>query len=125
MSNIQPRSELLFNAITATATSRPAGIDNAGRLSLMITASGVSTASATFYVDVSNDTSKGWAVYQRLTSNTTNTNAQTDARVNNLLLSANGTQILFFPPGDTFNFLRMRADVNKAEGTYNAVLYVN
>lgn len=111
--------------ITGTAISRSAGIDNADRLSLMIFGNGITSGSATFYVDVSNDGSLGWVVYQRLVSNIANTNAQNDTRVASLTQTANGTAILFFPSGDTFNYLRVRADINKVEGTYGAILYVN
>ncbi len=129
---IQTRKEVMFNNVTAitglitgTATSRSAGVDNADRLSLMIFGNNISTGSATFYVDVSNDGSLGWVPYQRLVTNVTNTNAQNDARTNSLAFTANGTAMLFIPSGDTFSYLRVRADINKVEGTYGVILFVN
>lgn len=126
---IQPRQEVLFNAISATATSRSAGVDGAGRLSLMVFAQNATVGTATFTVEVSNKSDLGWVPYSRLTSNATNTNAQNDTRVASLQQVGNGTAMLFFPPGDTFNYLRVIGSVFQATAvvtaTYSAVLYVN
>lgn len=124
MSAIQPRKTTLLNAVTATTTSSSAPIDNAGRLSLMVAASAITSGNGVFTVDVSNDPSVGWVAYNRLTTNATNTNAQTDARVASVTLSSNTTSILFFPPGDTFNYIRTKCTVT-TDGTYTAVLYAN
>ncbi len=118
---IQPRKYILLNAITGTSISSNAPVDMAGRLSLMVFASGVASGSAAFYVDVSNDPSLGWVPYNRLIPNVI---GATETRTNILQQATNGTAIVFFPASDTFNFLRVRADVF-ATGTYSAVLYVN
>ncbi len=123
MVQIQPRKETLLNAITATAVaSRGVGVDNAGKLSLMVY--GAVAGSAAFYVEVSNDQTLGYVPYNRLVPNVA---GATETRTNILQLTS-GTAIIFFPIGDTFNFIRVRGDVwNNASGTaaYTAVLYVN
>lgn len=124
MVNIQTRQVRLLNAVTGTATSVGAPVDNAGRLSLMVFASGVTTGSATFYAEVSNDSTLGWVPYNRLTTNAQNTNAQNDARVGSLTQASNGTSMLFFPPGDTFNSIRVRGDITGV-GTYSVILYAD
>lgn len=124
MSQIQPMKYVLLNAVTASATSSGFPVNGAGRLSLMVFATGVSSGNGVFTVQVTNDSALGWADYNRLTTNVTNTNAQTDARVASLTLSTNTTNFLFFPPGDTFNFIRTSV-VRTTDGTYSAVLYVD
>lgn len=122
---ISPRKETLLDAVTAaTTTSRSVGVDNASRLSLMIYATAITSGNGVFTVEVSNDPTLGWVPYNRLTTNVTNTNAQNDARVASATLSSNTTAILFFPPGDTFNYLRTTC-TRTTDGTYSAVLYVN
>lgn len=127
MVNIQPRRRLLLNAISGTATSVSAGVDQAGRLSLMVSGMNMTSASATFYVQVTNRDEDGWVNYNRLITNVTNTNAQQDARVSLVNLTTSGTAIVFFPAGDTFNLIRVQADVapGSAGATFNAALYVD
>jgi hypothetical protein len=121
---IQTRKEVLLNAVTATTTSRGVGVDNAGRLSLLLKASGITSGNGVFTVEVTNDPDLGWVTYNRLTSNVTNTNAQTDTRVGSVTLSSNSTAIVFFPPGDTFAHIRVKVTVT-TDGTYSAVAYLN
>lgn len=121
MVNIQPRKEVLLNAITGTAAaSRSVGVDNSGKLSLMVFGTSVTSGSASFYVEVSNDNTLGFVPYNRLIPNVI---GATETRTNIVQVTV-GTAIVFFPQGDTFNFIRVRADVF-ATGTYSAVLYVN
>lgn len=121
---IQTRKEVLLNSVAATTVSNGVSIDNAARLSLMVFASGISSGNGVFTVEVSNDPGLGWVPYNRLTSNVTNTNGQTDTRVASVTLSSNATAIVFFPPGDTFNYLRTKV-TRTTDGNYNAVLFVN
>lgn len=114
----------MLNAVTATTTSSGFPINAAGRLSIMVYSVGISSGNGVFTVQVSNDPTLGWADYNRLTSNSTNTNAQTDTRVASLTLSTNTTNFLFFPPGDTFNFIRTTV-TRTTDGTYSAVLFVD
>lgn len=113
----------MLSAVTATTTSAPLAVDNAGRLSVMLLSSGISSGNGVFTVDISNDGSN-WATYNRITSNVTNTNAQMDTRVASVTLSTNTTNFLFFPPGDTFAFFRVKV-TRTTDGTYSAVAYVN
>lgn len=90
----------------------------------MVFSSGITAGNGIFTVEVSNDPDVGWATYNRLTSNVTNTNGQTDTRVASLTLSTNTTNFLFFPPGDTFSHLRCKVAV-AVDGTYSAVAYMD
>ncbi len=120
---IQTRKETLLNAITGTAVAtRSVGVDNADRLSLMLF--GANTGSAAFYVEVSNDQALGFVSYNRLVPNVA---GATETRTNIVQLTS-GTAMMFFPSGDTFNYIRVRADVwNNASGNaaYSAILYIN
>lgn len=124
MSDIQPQVYPMLTGVTATTTSNGIGINNAGRVSIMVFATGISSGNGVFTVQVTNDPSIGWADYNRITSNLTNTNAQTDTRVALVTLSTNSTNFLFFPPGDTFAYMRVRL-VRTTDGTYSAVAYVD
>src|SRR5882672_185430 len=100
MSAIQPMSYTLLNGVSATTTSSGAPVNNADRLSIQILAANITSGSAVFTVDVSNDATN-WVAYNRLTSNVTNTNAQTDTRVASVVINTNAGSMLFIPPGDT------------------------
>ena len=123
---IQSRKETLLNAVTATTTSNAIGVDGVGKLSLMVYGSAISSGNGVFTVEVSNDPSLGFVPYNRLTSNVTNTNAQNDTRVASATINtvSTGTAILFFPPGDTFNYIRAKVAVT-TDGAYTAVLFVS
>lgn len=120
---IQPQAITLLNAVTATTTSNGVGVNSAGRLSIMVLSSAITSGNGVFTVQVSND-GTNYADYNRLTTNVTNTNAQTDARVASLTLSTNTTNFLFFPPGDTFAYLRCKV-VRTTDGTYSAIAYID
>ncbi len=125
MSAIQTHRQVLLSAVTATTTSNPASVDNAGRVSLQVLASGIVSGSAVFTVEVSNDGSN-WVAYNRLTSNLINTNAQTDTRIASVVINTNSGSMLFVPAGDTFNFIRAIATVNNnVGGTYSAIAFID
>lgn len=125
MSSIQPRRQVLLDAVTATTTSAGVGVDNASRLSIQVFAANITSGSATFTVDVSNDATN-WVAYNRLTSNVTNTNAQTDTRIASVVLNTNAGSMLFIPPGDTFNFIRVKTTLNNnVGGAYSAIAYID
>lgn len=123
MSALQPQARPMLTSVTATTTSAPLAVDNAGRLSIMLLATAISSGNGVFSVDISNDGSN-WATYNRIIPNLVGTNAQTDAYVASVTLSTNTTNFLFFPPGDTFAFFRVKV-VRTTDGTYSAVAYVN
>lgn len=128
MVSIQPRQEILLNAVSATATAIPtvrsAGVDGAGSLSLMIFAQNAAAGSALFQVQVSNKSDLGWVAYNRLIPNTALT-ASNENRTGTISQVGNGTAIYFIPGGDTFNFIRVLATDVWNGGNYTAVLYVN
>ncbi len=124
MSAIQPQVVPMLTSVTATTTSNGVGVNNAGRLSIMVFATAITSGNGVFSVEVTNDPTVGWATYNRLTTNVTNTNAQTDTRVASLTLSSNTTNFLFFPPGDTFAYMRVKV-VRTTDGTYSAVAYID
>ena len=113
----------MLPAVTTTTTSGPIPVNNAGRLSIMLLSSGISSGNGVFTVQVSND-GTNFADYNRITTNVTNTNTQTDTRVASVTLSTNTTNFLFFPPGDTFAYFRTKVTVS-TDGTYSAIAYVN
>lgn len=107
-------------AWTTSATSAGLGGNGFGRASLQFTASGISAGNCVFTVDVSND-GTNWTAYNRLTTNATNTNAQTDTRVASITLSTNTTSVVTLP--DPFAFYRVNAVVT-TDGTYTCSAYV-
>ena len=121
--SIQPQAEILLNGVTATTTSRGVPLDNAGRVSIQLIATGVSTGTGTFTVDVSND-GITWTPYQRLIPNLTGTNSQTDAYVQSKVLNSTGSSMVFISAGDTFALMRVTC-TRATDGTYSAITYVN
>lgn len=120
---MQPRKETILNAVTATTTSSAIAVNNARRLSLQFIASAISAGNGVFTVDVSND-GTNWIAYNRLTTNVTNTNGQTDTRVASVTLSSNTNAFAFFPPGDTFAFFRVTV-TRTTDGTYSCIGWID
>lgn len=113
----------MLTAVTATTTSSPIPVNNAKRLSIMVLSSAISSGNGVYTVQISND-GINFATYNRIIPNLVGTNAQTDAYVASVTLSTNTTNFLFFPPGDTFAFLRTTV-TRTTDGTYSAVAYVD
>ncbi len=88
-------------------------------VSLQFIAASITSGNAVFTVDVSNDGSN-WIAYNRLTTNVTNTNAQTDTRVASVTLNSNTNSVVSIP--DCFAFYRVRATMT-TDGIYSAVGY--
>ena len=112
-----------MNGVTTTTTSRGVSLDNAGRVSIQLIATGVSTGTGTFTVDVSNDGAT-WTPLQRLIPNLVGTNSQTDAFVLSKVLNSTGSSMIFIAPGDTFASMRITC-TRATDGTYSAVAYIN
>ena len=72
-------------------------------------------------VEVSND-GVNWVAYNRLTSNSTNTNAQTDVRVASLTQSSNAASVVTIPTTDNFAFMRSKIVVT-TDGAYTVHVY--
>lgn len=121
---IQPRKEILLNAVSTTSTSRGVGVDNASSVSLQLIATGVSSGTGTFTVDVSNDEGTTWTPYQRLIPNLIGTNSQTNAYVASKVLNSTGSSMVFIPAGDTFGLIRVTC-TRATDGIYSAVAYIN
>lgn len=119
MSRFSTNSTIL-SAVTTTTTSGAQDVSMRTKLSLQLIASGITSGNGVFTVDVSND-GTNWVPYNRLTTNATNTNAQTDVRVASVTLSSNTSAIVFFPVGDYFRYLRVTSTVS-TDGAYSAIL---
>ncbi len=124
MVQIQPQSVAVLSAITATATSVWIPVQSAGRVSLMFTGTTITSGNCVYTVQVSNDSTVGFVPYNRLTTNTANTNAQTDVRVASVTVNSNTSTMVFIPASDTFSSFRVIGTVT-TDGVYSAVAYVN
>lgn len=116
-------SILALNAVTATVANTAAQVYDVSQRelkSIQFIASAITSGNGAFGVEVSND-GTNWVVYNRLIPNVAGTNAQTNAAVVAPTLSANSSQILFFPTSDYFRFIRIFV-TRTTDGTYSAVL---
>lgn len=113
----------MLNAVVATVANTAAlkyDVSKRALKSIQFVASGITSGSGAFGVEISND-GVNWVVYNRLTSNVTNTNAQTDTRVAGPTLSSNTSSIYFFPTSDYFRMIRVFCTVT-TDGAYSAIL---
>lgn len=102
-------------------TSKGIPIVGFGRGSIQFVAASITSGNAVFTVNVSND-GVNWTAYNRLTTNATNTNAQTDARVASVTLSSNGTSMVFLQ--DAVEFYQVVTTIT-TDGTYSANVLLN
>ncbi len=107
-------------AWTTSTTSSGFGGNVFGKASLQFTAASTSSGNGVFTVDASND-GTNWVAYNRLTTNVTNTNAQTDTRVASVTLNSNTSSIVILP--DPFAFYRVNCVVT-TDGVYSATAYI-
>ena len=91
-------------AWTSVYTSAPFVPGVIGKCSLQLTRSSHSAGSGTFVVQGSNDGSN-WVTYNRITTNATNTNSQTDTRVASVALSSDTSSLVTLP--DMYAFFRV------------------
>lgn len=108
-------TETNFAWTTSTTSSMFGPVQN-GLMSLQLVAASVTSGNGVFTVEVSNDATN-WTAYSRLTSNVTNTNAQTDTRVASVTLNATGSSVVILP--DPFAFYRVKVVVT-TDGVYSA-----
>lgn len=120
-------NQVLINASAANVTdpitilgTNTADVSMRTKMSLQFIGATVTSGNGVFKVYVSND-GVNWALYNRLTSNATNTNAQTDVRVGSVAVSANGSTMVFFPVGDHFRYIGVSLAVT-TDGVYSAIL---
>lgn len=104
-----------------TVSTTSAGIpgNQFGISSLQLVATGITSGNGVFTVQVSND-GVYYTDYNRLTTNATNTNAQTDTRVASVTLSSNASSFVTIP--DPCAFFRVKV-VPTTDGTYSATAY--
>lgn len=112
---------ILETTVDVSANSTYVDVGDSMKYSIQLIASGIVSGNGVFTVQVSND-GTNWLAYNRLTTNVTNTNVQTDTRVASVTLSSNTSAFVFFPAGDHFKYLRVNVDVT-TDGTYSAVLH--
>lgn len=89
--------------------------------SIQLIASGISSGNGVMTVEVSND-GETFTAYNRLSSNATNTNAQTDVRVASLTASANAGYVVTLPMTDKFAYMRAKV-VTTTDGAYSVVIF--
>lgn len=107
-------------AWTSIYTSRMFGVGVLGKTSLQLTRSGHSSGSGTFVVEASND-GTNWATYNKITTNVTNTNGQTDTRVASVALSSNTTSLVTLP--EPYTFFRVVLTMS-IDGTHQCLAYL-
>jgi hypothetical protein len=119
MSNFSSNVTAL-NAVTVDTVSEVIDVSMRKKLSLQLTASGIALGNGVFTVSVSND-GTNFVTYNRLITNATKTNAQTDVGVASVTLNSNTSVMVFFPVGDYFRYLKVSVDLT-TDGAYSAVV---
>ena len=113
-----PLSSVTATVANTSAVPLPGGD---GQLkSIQFTCSSYTSGSGVFGVEVSND-GTNWVVYNRLITNATGTNAQTDAKTAAPTLSSATSSICFFPCDDYFQYVRVFVTIT-GTGTYSSVI---
>jgi hypothetical protein len=118
---VTTQTKTLLNAVTATTTSASFPIGPFGKTSIQFTCANHTAGNGVFTVDVSND-GVSWVAYNKLTTNVTNTNAQTDTRVASVTLSSNTSSVVSIP--ESFAFIRATVTVT-TDGTYSATIFTS
>lgn len=113
----------LFDGETTSRVSEAVDVSMRSNKSIQFVRAAHSAGSAILELYISNDL-VNWVLYNRLTTNVTNTNVQNDLRTNSLTLSANGSSFAFIPHGDHFNYVRGSLLVN-TDGSMTAILSSN
>jgi hypothetical protein len=112
-----------LNGVLETTTSAGVRVGQATKLAVVLTAGSISAGNGVFTFAVTADepsiASPTWITYNRLVSNVTNTNAQTDTRVASVTLNSNTSSILFIPDADLFTAIRVTCTVT-TDGAYTA-----
>lgn len=88
--------------------------------SLQFVAASVTSGNGVFTVEVSNDGSN-WVAYNKLTTNVTNTNGQTDTRVASVTLNSNTSSVVSLP--ENFAFFRVKVAAS-IDGAYSATAFI-
>jgi len=99
-------NEVLLDRVTATTTSKGIDVSERADYSLQFLAED-GTPNGTFTVDVSNNNGTTWTAYNRLISNVTNANTQSETRVANVNLASKTSAFLFIAHGEGFGMIRV------------------
>ena len=109
----------LLDAVTATTTSERVNIENAEKVSLVLTRANHSSGSSAFAVEVSID-GDNWVTFNKLISNATNTNVQNKTRVASVTLSSNtSTTVAMDLENDIYRWMRVTV-TETTDGTHTA-----
>jgi len=106
---------------TTSTTSAGFGPTLGNGASVQFVASAITSGNGVFTVEVSNDGSN-WVAYNKLTTNVTNTNGQTDTRVASVTLSSNTSAVVSIP--ELFAFYRVKCVVS-VDGLYSATAFIS
>lgn len=115
----ETETNFAWTTSTTSGGFSPQGMGSSAQASLQFTSASISAGNGVFTVEVSNDGSN-WVPYNRLTTNATNTNAQTDTRVASVTLSTNTSSVVTIP--DPYAFYRVKVVVT-TDGSYSATAY--
>jgi len=113
--------ETLLDGVTATTTSKGVDLSERADYSLQFSAAGGSP-SGVFTVELSNDNGTTWTAYNRLISNVTNTNSQSETRVANVTLGGIGSAFLFIAHGEGMGMLRVILTTATTTSSYSCFL---
>lgn len=112
----------ILDAVTGagtTVTGEVFDISMRKEISFQFTAD-VSAGNGVFSIEVSND-GVNFVTYNRLTTNVTNTNAQTDIGVASVTLNSDTSVIYMMRHGDHFRYCRAKVAIT-TDGTYTCTM---
>jgi len=119
-----PELVVALNAVTATTTSEPINIENARRISLLLTRANHSAGSSAFAVTVSVDGAT-YVTFNKLISNATNTNAQTLTRVASVSLASDTTsEVAMDLEHSIFRWMKVTV-TETTDGTHTAKVLID
>ena len=122
MTESRRRVKHVIDGETADKTSEAVNILGANRVTLVCKRADHATGSTVFSADVGVGTDV--TDYKKWISNAAHTNVQQDTKVASLTLSADGVDFLTMSPEDTFDVIKVTADVT-TDGTNDAWLILD
>jgi len=113
------RTITVLDGVTATDTGNAVNILGAKKITIQCICADHTSGNGVFAVSVSDD-GTNFATYNKLITNATNTNSQTQVRAASLTLSADGSNFVSFSPEDSFKYMKVAVTVT-TDGTYTAI----